>query len=470
MPFLTNNYTENQNLLENAIGFGKCFDCKKRELSVGGKKAMLYFISTLSSDALLGDLVSRYQNLSTLTDTLTVPLLFSKLVPYGDAVAETDIDTLSRMILAGASVLLVENLNTAVITDTRSLPSRSAEEPDNDRVLYGARDGFTEILKNNVALLRRRVRSNSLVIYRITVGSVSKTDIALCYDESLADPAYVENIKQKLESIQVDALTVGPQSLAECLIKRRWFNIFPKFRYTERPDTATATLMEGSLVILCDTAPQAMLLPTSIFDFTQESDDYYFPPLIGSYLRIVRLTVLFLTVFITPLWYLLVKDPDRLHENFHFLLIEDEYFVPLILQLLLVEFIIDVLKLASLNTPDALSNSFSMLGALILGDFAVQARWLVAEVLVYMAFVAVAGYAQHSYEMGYACKLVRMSLLILIWLLDIWGFAIGVVLSIALIASTKTVVGKGYLYPLVPFNGKQLRRIMRRRPISKENT
>ena len=120
----------------------------------------------------------------------------------------------------------------------------------------------------------------------------------------------------------------------------------------------------------------------------------------GTYLRIVRVIVLFLTLFVTPLWYLLVKSPDTLRQSLHFLLIEDEYYVPLILQLLLVEFIIDVLKLASLNTPDVLSNSFSMLGALILGDFAVQARWLVPEVLVYMAFVAIANYAQHSYEMA----------------------------------------------------------------------
>ena len=123
-------------------------------------------------------------------------------------------------------------------------------------------------------------------------------------------------------------------------------------------------------------------------------------------------TVLFLTVFITPLWYLLVKNGDVLPGELEFLLVEDEYFVPLIVQLLLVELIVDILKLASLNTPDVLSNSFSMLGALILGDFAVQARWLVPEVLVYMAFVAVAGYAQHSYEMGYACKMMRMALLI----------------------------------------------------------
>ena len=144
--------------------------------------------------------------------------------------------------------------------------------------------------------------------------------------------------------------------------------------------------------------------------------------------------------------------------------------MPLIVQLLLVELIVDILKLASLNTPDALSNSFSMLGALILGDFAVQARWLVPEVLVYMAFVAVAGYAQHSYEMGYACKLVRMILLLLIFLWDWWGFGAGMVGTVVLIASTKPVVGKGYLYPLIPFNGKRLMRILRRRPIDKDNT
>ena len=165
-----------------------------------------------------------------------------------------------------------------------------------------------------------------------------------------------------------------------------------------------------------------------------------------------------------------MKNGDILPGELEFLLVEDEYFVPLIVQLLLVELIVDILKLASLNTPDALSNSFSMLGALILGDFAVQARWLVPEVLVYMAFVAVAGYAQHSYEMGYACKMMRMALLLLIWLWDSWGFAIGVIGVVALIASTRTVVGKGYLYPLIPFNGKKLMRLLRRRPISRDNT
>jgi len=459
MPFLTNSYTENQTMLENAIGFGKCFDCKKRELTVGGKKAMLYFISTLSSDALLGDLVSRYQSLPNLSDALTVPMLFARLVPYGDAVAETDIDTLSRMILAGASVLLLENLNTAVITDTRSLPSRSAEEPDNDRVLYGARDGFTEILKNNVALLRRRIRSNTLVIYRITVGSVSKTDIALCYDESLADPAYVENIKQKLESIQVDALTVGPQSLAECLIKRRWFNIFPKFRYTERPDTASATLLEGNLIILCDTAPQVMLLPTSIFDFTQESDDYYFPPLIGTYQRFVRMLIFFVTLFFAPFWYLLVTHPSLIPSWLEFIRVDGKPALPIFFQILIVELLLDGLRLASLNTPSTLGSSLSVVAGLILGDFAVDVGWFIPEVILYMAFVAISNFSQPSFELGYAFKFMRIMLLIMVGFFGIVGFVVGTVLIIVIVASNKSVDGsRSYLYPLFPFNGKALLR------------
>ena len=150
--------------------------------------------------------------------------------------------------------------------------------------------------------------------------------------------------------------------------------------------------------------------------------------------------------------------------------VQDEYYVPLIVQLLLVELIIDILKIASLNTPDVLSNSFSMLGALILGDFAVQARWLVPEVLVYMAFVAVANYAQHSYEMGYATKLCRILLLVLIWLWDWWGFAAGIVITLMLIVTAKPLVGKGYLYPLIPFDRKKLARLLYRRPVTKKNS
>ena len=130
----------------------------------------------------------------------------------------------------------------------------------------------------------------------------------------------------------------------------------------------------------------------------------------------------------------------------------------------------DLLKLASLNTPDALSNSFSMLGALILGDFAVQARWLVPEVLVYMAFVAIANFAQPSFELGYALKLTRMAFLILVAAFDVWGLVAGIGGFFAMLLTTKPILGRGYLYPLIPFDGKALGRLLLRQPIGKKNT
>ena len=263
---------------------------------------------------------------------------------------------------------------------------------------------------------------------------------------------------------------MSQESVAEAMRPGQWYNPFPKVRYTERPDTAAASIMEGSIVLLVDNSPSAMLLPTTFFDFSQEANEFYFPPLVGTYLRLLRIIVFLISLLITPLWYLMVSQPGRLPEWLNFLSSPEPAALPLLWQLLTVEFLIDVLKLASLNTPDSLSNSFSMLGALILGDFAVQAGWLGPEVLVYMAFVSVAGFAQPSYELGYTFKLLRVVLLILTAALDLWGFGLGTVGILVLLATTKPLIGKHYLYPLIPFDGRALYRLLIREPISKENT
>lgn len=456
--------------LDDLLGVGRNFDMVGRSLQVGGRQARLWVVNGYAEDMLIERMIGR---LLAIGDLKKVPDLASFLAAYvtvPDAAAETDVHSMVVGVFAGKTLLVMDGYDGGLLMDAKEYPTRSVEEPDTSKVLRGSHDGFVESIMANAALLRRRIRDPALTLERHQVGGHSQTDVALVYMKGEANEQHLRQLRQKLDSIDVRSIAMSQESIAECIVPKQWWNPFPKIRYTERPDVATASVMEGSILLMIDNTPSVMLLPTTLFSFAEEINDYYFPPLIGTYLRIVRLVVLFLTVFITPLWYLLVKNGDVLPGELEFLLIEDEYFVPLIVQLLLVEFIVDILKLASLNTPDALSNSFSMLGALILGDFAVQARWLVPEVLVYMAFVAVAGYAQHSYEMGYACKLVRMILLVLIWLWDGWGFAAGVVGTVVLIASTKPVVGKGYLYPLIPFNGKRLMRILRRRPIDKDNT
>ena len=318
--------------------------------------------------------------------------------------------------------------------------------------------------------LRRRIRDPHLTLENHKVGGRSRTDVVLAYMEGQASETDLETLRRKLDAIDVGSIAMSQESVAEAIVKPQWYNPFPKVRYTERPDTATACIMEGDIVLLVDNSPSVMLMPTSLFDFMEEANDYYFPPLVGTYLRYLRIIVMLLALFITPVWYLLVKDASRVPEALAFIVPEKPGSVPLLLQLLLLDFVVDLLKLASLNTPDALSNSFSMLGALILGDFAVQARWLVPEVLVYMAFVAIANFAQPSFELGYALKLVRMLFLILVALLDGWGLVLGTVGLLVMLATTKPILGRGYLYPVCPFDGKALGRLLVRQPISRKNT
>ena len=456
--------------LDDLLGVGRNFDMVGREVSVGGRRARLWVVNGYAEDALIERMIGRLLAVGSLKGVSDLAAFLAAYVTVPDAAAVTEVHDMVMGVFAGKTLLVIDGYDGGILLDAKEYPTRSVQEPDTSKVLRGSHDGFVESIMANAALLRRRIRDPALTLERHQVGGRSQTDVALVYMAGEANEKYLEQLRQKLKAIDVGSISMSQESVAECIVPKQWWNPFPKIRYTERPDVATASIMEGSILLMIDNTPSVMLLPTTLFSFAEEVNDYYFPPLIGTYLRIIRLVVLFLTVFITPLWYLLVKNGDILPGELEFLLVEDEYFVPLIVQLLLVELIVDILKLASLNTPDALSNSFSMLGALILGDFAVQARWLVPEVLVYMAFVAVAGYAQHSYEMGYACKMMRMALLILIWLWDSWGFAIGVIGVVALIASTRTVVGKGYLYPLIPFNGKKLMRMLRRRPISRDNT
>ena len=456
--------------LDDLLGVGRNFDMVGREVSVGGRRARLWVVNGYAEDALIERMIGRLLAVGSLKGVPDLAAFLAAYVTVPDAAEVTEVHDMVMGVFAGKTLLVIDGYDGGVLLDAKEYPTRSVQEPDTSKVLRGSHDGFVESIMANAALLRRRIRDPALTLERHQVGGRSQTDVALVYMAGEANEKYLEQLREKLKAIDVGSISMSQESVAECIVPKQWWNPFPKIRYTERPDVATASIMEGSILLMIDNTPSVMLLPTTLFSFAEEVNDYYFPPLIGTYLRIIRLVVLFLTVFITPLWYLLVKNGDILPGELEFLLVEDEYFVPLIVQLLLVELIVDILKLASLNTPDALSNSFSMLGALILGDFAVQARWLVPEVLVYMAFVAVAGYAQHSYEMGYACKMMRMALLLLIWLWDSWGFAIGVIGVVALIASTKTVVGKGYLYPLIPFNGKKLMRLLRRRPINKDNT
>ena len=472
MEKISNDYRENVRVLDGLLGVGRSCDMVSRDYLIGGRRARLWVVDGFGSDSILERmgafwLTLKPENVVGLTEMQD---FLDRYITFSESNVTFDISDAVTSVFLGKSLLAVEGLAGVALMDAKGYPSRSVHEPPDGKVLRGSHDGFVEAVVPNMALLRRRIRDPHLTMEGHKVGSRTHNDAVLCYLDDKVDQDLLRKLRGKLLGLDVRSLSMAQESLAEAIRPKQWYNPFPKVRYTERPDAAAASIMEGSIVLMVDNSPSVMILPTGFFDFTQESNDYYFPPLVGTYLRVLRVTVFLLSLFITPAWYLMVSEPNRLPGWLNFLSSPEPVSLSLLSQLLVVEFLIDVLKLASLNTPDSLSNSFSMLGALVLGDFAVQAGWLGPEVLVYMAFVSVAGFAQPSYELGYAFKLLRVALLLVTAAFDVWGLCLGVVGIFVLLCTTKPLVGKGYLYPLVPFNGKALLRLLVREPISRDNT
>lgn len=461
---LSGEFARDKAQLEKLLRVEESFDILARPMQFAGKDAVLFYVNGFAKDGIMEKIMAFLLKLTPEQAQVSTAEDFSRRnISYIEAAGATDFETIVTSVLSGKVCLLSGCFQYAVLIEAREYPARSVQEPDDDRALRGARDSFVETIVCNTALIRRRIRDPHLTMESHTVGRASRTDVVLCYMKGRVDEKYLKKLRSQVDSIDTDALTLGQESLAERLV-RSGLNPFPRFRYTERPDVAAASVLEGSVLMLVDNSPAVMILPVSIFQYTQDINDFYFPPVVGSYLRLIRIATMFVTLFFTPVWYLLIRHPDMLPAPLHFLMVENPGPIPIFLQMLLVEIVLDSLKLASLNTPNSLSQSFSVIGGLILGDFAIQVGWMTPEIVLYMAFVSISNFAQPSFELGYALKLWRMLLVILIAIADIWGFLFGLALLIFTICTTKTVGGHSYLYPLIPFNGRAFLRLILRLP------
>ena len=421
------------------------FDIVQRDIQIGGKDATFYFIDGFTKDESMLKIMDSFFNIKEGDMPKDAATFATTCIPYVEVDVIGDFDQIFRNLLSGVTCLFIDGYQACLAIDCRTYPARSVDEPDKDKSLRGSRDGFVETIVFNTALMRRRIRDRHLVMKMLEVGESSRTDVALCYMEDRVDQELLKNLNYRIRDIKVDDLRMNQQSLAECLFKRKWYNPFPKFKFTERPDTAAACLLEGKVVILVDNLPSAMILPTSILDIIEEANDYYFPTLTGMYLKISRALITFLTIFLTPVFLLFMQNLSWLPKIFAFVAVKDTVNIPLIFQLLMLEVAIDGLRLAALNTPSMLSTPLSVIAGLVMGEFSVKSGWFNAEVMLYMAFVAVANYTQPNFELGYALKFMRLELLVLTAVFNWIGFLAGTVIVICSICFNKTLSGRSYL-------------------------
>lgn len=455
---------ENIKYMSETLKADESFDLVSRRVIIGGKDAIFYFVDGFCKDEMMQKLLQFLMGIKKEEMPQDAEGM-SRIIPTVEVDITPDFDKIIDNILMGVFAVIVDGYEECVLIDSRTYPARGVSEPEKDKVLRGSKDGFVETIIFNTALIRRRIRSTEFRVEILNAGVSSKTDIAICYMNDRVDKSFLGQIKDKIKNISVDALTLNQESLAECLYQSKWYNPFPKFKYTERPDTAAAQILEGSIVVLVDNSPSAMILPVSVLDMVEEADDFYFPPITGSYLRFSRFLILILTYFITPTFILLMNHPQWIPKSFEFIVVKESINVPLIWQFLILELAIDGLRLAAVNTPNMLSTPLSVMAALILGEFSVKSGWFNAEVMLYMAFVAIANYTHPSYELGYAMKFFRLISLVLTQLFGIWGYIAGTVFLFIAIATNKMISGQSYLYPLIPLNLQKLGKLVLRRRI-----
>lgn len=442
--------------IDNELKPDKSFDIIKRPLKIGGRRAALYFIDGFIKDEVYEKILEFLykQTPEEIAGIDDMSRFAENKLPYVETDAAYTAREVVTAVLSGPSVLIIEGIRGALLVDTRTYPMRGVEEPQKDRSLRGPRDGFVETLVMNTAMLRRRIRDSRLRMEYMQIGRETKLDISIAYIDGKADKRVLEILRQRLTEIQAGGISMTQEALAESLQKNAFFNPFPKFKFTERPDYASACVLDGRIALIADNSPAVMIIPISFSDFFRETDDYYFLPVVASYIRIIRMLVAMLNVVITPLYLLIVKNPAAVPDCLGVLIPEKAGEVPMLAQLLILEFAVDGLRLASLNTPDALSNSLGVVGGLLLSEFAVKAGWFSGEAILITAFTAIAGFSLPSFEMGYAMKLERLLLLILSGIFGLWGFIGGLVFIIICMLSVKTLSGRNYLYPIVPFNLK----------------
>lgn len=435
----------NVDYINSILPVKESFDIIQRDIIIGERQSTFYFIDGFTKDDTMQKLMSSFFMIKK-EDMPSNATGFSKMaVSYVEVDVIADFDAIIKNILSGVTCLFVEGYEACIAIDCRTYPARGVDEPEKDKSLRGSRDGFVETIVFNTALMRRRIRDPHLVMQMFDVGKSSRTDVTVCYMSDRVDRQLLQEITDKINAIDCDALRMNQQSLAEALFKRKWFNPFPKFKYTERPDTAAACLLEGKIVILVDTSPSALVLPTTVFDIIEEANDYYFPTITNVYLKIARALITIGTVFLTPVFLLFMQNLQWLPEVFQFVALKDTVNIPLIFQLLILELAIDGLRLAAMNTPSMLSTPLSVIAGIVMGEFSVKSGWFNSEVMLYMAFVAVANYTQPNFELGYALKFMRLLLLVLTAIFNWIGFLIGTIIIVCSIIFNKTVSGGSYV-------------------------
>ncbi|EKN69664.1 stage V sporulation protein AF [Neobacillus bataviensis LMG 21833] len=455
---------EIENYMKQRVGLGVSFDIGVRKLKILKKDVHIYYVNGLCDSLYINQLIEElveindHEKLS--TDLFKV--IDNRIVNVSVEQVKT-LDKVVTQVLSGLIAVVMEGENIALVIDVRSYPGRSPQEPDTEKVVRGSRDGFVENIVLNTALTRRRIRDERLRFEMHKVGKRSKTDVALGYLEDVADPDLLNILRKELQAIDVDGIPMADKTIEEFIVKQGW-NPFPLVRYTERADVAAAHILEGHVIIYCDTSPSVIISPATYFHHVQHAEEFRESPAMGTFVRWTRFLGVVASIALLPLWLLFVLEPSLLPEKVSFIGPNEQTNIPVVIQLILADFGIEFLRMAAIHTPTPLSTAMGLIAAVLIGQIAIDVGLFVPEVILYVAVAGIGTFTTPSYELGVANKIARMALMILVAMFHTPGFIIGSTLLFLFIVKMRAL-NTPYFWPFLPFEPKGFMQIVFRRAI-----
>ncbi|MDQ0197434.1 spore germination protein [Neobacillus ginsengisoli] len=455
---------EIENYMKQRVGLGISFDLNIRKLKILKKDVHIYSVSGLCDTRFAIELVEElveindHEKLSSDVFKIIENRLVNQSVQ-----PITLLNDLVHFLLSGLIIVAIDGESTAFVIDVRNYPGRSPQEPDTEKVVRGARDGFVENIILNTALIRRRIRDERLRYEMIRVGERSYTDVSLAYLEDVADPDLLHILRKELNAIKIDGIPMADKTIEEFILKQG-FNPFPLVRYTERADVAAAHILEGHIIIIVDTSPSVIIAPTTYFHHVQHAEEFRESPAMGTFLRWTRFLGVLTSIFLLPLWLLFVLEPSLLPEKLSFIGPNEQTNIPIIVQIFLADFGIEFLKLAAIHTPTPLSTAMGLIAAVLIGQIAISVGLFVPEVILYVAVSGIGTFTTPSYELSVANKIARLTLLIFVSMFHTSGFVIGSTLLFIFLVNTRAL-NTPYFWPFLPFEPKGFMQIIIRRAI-----
>ena len=400
------------------------FDIFRKKIKISTYNGEIVFLTSLIDTFLLSSIIEGLEKLENINDILDKS--------NSPQIKTGNINDVEESFYSGCAILFIARK--IYIIDCRKYPSRSSDEPYTEKSIRGSRDGFNEQINTNIGLIRLRIKSNQLVSEIYSISKFSKTTVSLVYMKNKVDLNVVDVIRKRLNHLNISSLIMSDRSLEEKLLKQKYI-FFPLVRYTERPDIACINIIKGKVILLVDTSPSVIILPITIFDHFKHVEEYRQPPIIGTLTKLIRISSIFISIFLSPIILCLYID----HDISNYFILNSDKLPPVIsFEMITATLVLEIFRLATIHTPTVLGGTISLVSALVLGQVSIDLGIFSSEVLLVVCISAICGYATPSYELSLSNKFLSILLLLSSAFFKMEGFIVCLIFIFLYLVSIKT--------------------------------